>query len=216
MRPLSDGERARIEALDLDEDVLRRDARVVDGIALVGDPDRSTLERMWMQPTITPTGMDVPDVVHASNTLLSEVTTKLSCRLAPGQDPERAAEALEAHLQAHAPFGCEVTWELGEAAPAWVMDPSGPAWDAGTSAYGAAYGHEVAAVGVGGSIPFVGPFAERLGGAACLLVGVEDPATNAHGEDESLHLEDFHRACLAEAFLFHELANRAGAVRRGG
>ena len=55
---------------------------------------------------------------------------------------------------------------------------------------------------------------EAMGGAACLLTGVEDPSTNALGEDESLHLEDFTRACLSEAFLFHELANRAGAIRR--
>ena len=216
VRPLSDAERARLDALDVDLDELRGDARTVEGLELTGDPDASVLERLWFQPTITPTGMDVPDVVHASNTLLSEVTAKLSCRMAPGQDPDRAAEALQAHLQAHAPFGCEVTWELGDAVPAWVMEPSGPAWEAGVAAFGAGYGHEVAAIGVGGSIPFVGPFAERLGGAACLLIGVEDPATNAHGEDESLHLEDFHRACLSEAFLFHELASRAGAVRRGG
>jgi acetylornithine deacetylase/succinyl-diaminopimelate desuccinylase-like protein len=215
VRPLSDDERDRLARLDVDVEELRRDARTVPGLELTGDPDRSVLERMWLLPTITPTGMDVPDVVHASNTLLSEVRTKLSCRLAPGQDPQRAAEALQAHLQAHAPFGCQVTWELGETAPAWVTDPSGPAWDAGAAAFGAGYGHEVAAMGTGGSIPFVGPFAEAMGGAACLLIGVEDPATNAHGEDESLHLEDFHKACLSEAFLFHELAERAGAVRRG-
>ena len=214
VRPLSDDERARLEALDVDLDELRRDARTVAGLDLVGDPDVHVFERMWLQPTITPTGMDVPDVVHASNTLLSEVTAKLSCRLAPGQDPERAAKALEAHLTAHAPFGCEVTWQLGETAPAWVMDPSGPAWDAGVAAFRAGYGHDVAALGTGGSIPFVGPFAEAMGGAACLLIGVEDPATNAHGEDESLHLEDFTKACLSEAFLFRELASRARAVRR--
>ena len=216
VRPLSDDERARLAALDVDVDELRSDARTVAGLRLAGDPDTPVLERLWMQPTITPTGMDVPDVAHAANTLLSEVTVKLSCRLAPGQDPNRAAAALEAHLQAHAPFGCEVAWQLGETAPAWVMDPSGPAWEAGTAAFGAGYGHEVAAVGVGGSIPFVGPFAEAMGGAACLLVGVEDPATNAHGEDESLHLEDFTKACLSEAFLLHELAERGAAVRRGG
>ncbi len=213
-RPLSDDERARLAALDLDLDELQRDARTVDGIELVGDPDVPVLERLWLRPTITPTGMDVPDVVHASNTLLSEVTTKLSCRLAPGQDPHRAAKALEDHLLAHAPFGAEVAWQLGETAPAWVTDPSGPAWDAAAAAFGAGYGHEVAALGTGGSIPFVGPFAEAMGGAACLLTGVEDPATNAHGEDESLHLEDFTKACLSEAFLLAELAARADAVRR--
>ena len=213
-RPVSDDERARIEALDMDADEIRTDARTVDGIEFVGDPDTHLLERLWLQPTITPTGMDVPNVENAANTLLSEVTTKLSCRLAPGMDPTRAAAALERHLLANAPFGAEVIWELGETAPAWVMDPSGPAWDAAVAAFGDAYGHDVASLGTGGTIPFVGPFAEAMGGAACLLIGVEDPATNAHGEDESLHLEDFLKACLSEVFLFAALAADADAVRR--
>jgi cysteinylglycine-S-conjugate dipeptidase len=102
---------------------------------------------------------------------------------------------------------------VGERNAAWVMEPGGPAWDAAVAAMTAAYGREPAAMGCGGSIPFVAPFAERFGGAPCLLVGVEDPGSNAHGEDESLHLEDFTRACLTEAFLLAELADRAASLR---
>jgi cysteinylglycine-S-conjugate dipeptidase len=79
-------------------------------------------------------------------------------------------------------------------------------WDAATSAMEAAYGRAPAALGCGGSIPFVEPFSAAFDGAPCLLTGIEDPATNAHGEDESLHLGDFVKACLAEAFLLDGLA----------
>jgi len=208
VRPMSEDERARLEALDADAEELRAEVRMLDGVDWIGDPALGLLERMWMQPTITPTGMDVPDVMHASNTLLSEVRAKLSCRLAPGQDPDRVATALEEHLRKHAPWGLEVSFERGEAGPAWVTEPAGAAWDAGVAAFTAGYGREPAALGCGGSIPFVGPFADALGGAAALLIGVEDPGSNAHGEDESLHLEDFQKACLSEAFLFAELAAR--------
>jgi len=77
----------------------------------------------------------------------------------------------------------------------------------------AAYGREPAAMRCGGSIPFVGPLSEAFDGATCLLVGVEDPRSNAHGEDESVHLGDLLRACLAPALLLAELADRG---RRSG
>jgi cysteinylglycine-S-conjugate dipeptidase len=206
VRPLSGEERARLDALGADPDEFRREVRMLDGVEFVGDDRHGLLERFWMQPTITPIGMDVPRVAESSNTLLSEVRTKLSCRLAPGQDPARALAALRDHLQDHAPWGLHVEVEVGEHNPAWVTEPGGPAWDAAATAMTAAYGREPAAMGCGGSIPFVQPFSDAFGGAPCLLVGVEDPASNAHGEDESLHLEDFAKACLTEAFLLAELA----------
>jgi cysteinylglycine-S-conjugate dipeptidase len=215
VRPLSTDERARLDDLGADPAALRDEVRLRDGVRLNGarDPEEGVLERLWMQPTITPTGMDVPSVAEASNTLLSEVTTKLSCRLAPGQDPDRALEVLRDHLVANAPWGAEVEVRFGERNRAWVMEPGGPAWDAAAAAMTAAYGRAPAALGCGGSIPFVEPFSDAFGGAPCLLVGVEDPASNAHGEDESLHLEDFGRACLTEALLLAELAARAEELR---
>jgi cysteinylglycine-S-conjugate dipeptidase len=215
VRPLSDGERSRLAELDLDEATLRADARLLDGVTLAGDPGRSLVERLWMQPTVTPIGMDVPSVAGASNTLLSHVRTALSVRLAPGQDPDRALAALTDHLVAAAPFGADVEVTLGERNAAWVMEPGGPAWDAAVDAMTAAYGRPPATMGCGGSIPFVQPFSDAFGGAPCLLVGVEDPGSNAHGEDESLHLEDFTRACLTEAFLLAGLASRAADLRVG-
>ncbi len=211
VRPLPEVERERFAALGTDPERLRADVRLLDGVRFIGDPARTVEERLWMRPTITPTGMDVTPVAQASNTLLSEVTAQLSCRLAPGQDPERALGALADHLVDHAPFGAEVEVTIGEATPAWWTDPTGPAWEAAVAAMTAAYGRRPAAVGCGGSIPFVGPFSDAFGGAACLLVGVEDPRSNAHGEDESVHLEDLYSACLANALLFAELAERRPA-----
>ncbi len=42
-------------------------------------------------------------------------------------------------------------------------------------------------------------------GAAVLVTGVEDPDSRAHGIDESLHLAEFGKACLAEALLLEHL-----------
>ncbi len=201
-------ERARLEALDADIDLLREEAGVLDGVQLVGDPASSVLERIWMRSTITPIGIDAPSVQQASNQLVNRVRAKLSVRFAPGQDPARCLDLLADHLRKHTPWGLHCEVEPGHSNGAWATEPTGPAFEAAAAAMEAAYGHPVAYIGCGGSIPFVQPFSEAFGGAPCLLTGIEDPATNAHGEDESLHLGDFANACLTEVLLLAELADR--------
>jgi len=61
-------------------------------------------------------------------------------------------------------------------------------------------------MGVGGSIPFISDFVARFPDASIIVTGVEDPDTRAHGANESLHLGEFARACLAEALLLTRLA----------
>ena len=73
-------------------------------------------------------------------------------------------------------------------------------------ALAAGFGREAVTIGCGGTIPFVGPFTEVLGGVPALLLGLEDPPCNAHGENESLDLDDFRKAAHASAHLLDELS----------
>ena len=61
-------------------------------------------------------------------------------------------------------------------------------------------------IGVGGSIPFIATFQDLFPGATILVTGVEDPDSRAHGPNESLHLGEFERACVAEALLLAKVA----------
>ena len=72
-----------------------------------------------------------------------------------------------------------------------------------------AFGVDPVYMGVGGTIPFVGPFAEAFGGVPALLLGPADPGSRIHGEDESLHLGDWARLVDAEIRLLAYL--RRGA-----
>jgi acetylornithine deacetylase/succinyl-diaminopimelate desuccinylase-like protein len=87
---------------------------------------------------------------------------------------------------------------------------SGPAYAAAGAAFTEAWGTAPVEIGVGGSIGFLAPFVSTFPDAEVLITGVEDPDTRAHAPDESLHLADFERACLAEALLLHRLARGTG------
>ncbi len=209
VRPLTAIERERLARLPFDDATYKHVAGLVEGVRIVGDPGLSPWERLWMQPTIAVIGLDAHPIKGSSNQILAQAAARISIRLAPGQDPLRCQRVVAEHLRRVAPWGVQVEIELGrEAAPAWVCEPTGPAFEAAEAALTAAFGQGPIYMGVGGSIPFVGPFASAFGGIPALLTGPADPSSRIHSEDESLHLEDWRKHCHAEAILFAELVAR--------
>ncbi len=189
--------------LDYPEERLRAEGGLLPGTELIGSG--SLLSRMWTKPSITTIGIDAPSVDRSSNTLVPSARAKVSVRLAPEEDPQEAYALLERHLREHAPWGVEVDAHLDDQGPGFSADAQGPVYDEARAAFADAWGAEPVDIGVGGSIPFVAAFAERFPDAGILVTGVEDPDTRAHGANESLHLGEFERVCLAEAVLLARL-----------
>ncbi|MBK9476127.1 MAG: dipeptidase [Tetrasphaera sp.] len=194
------------EAADLDysEDRLRAESGLLDGVAVLGTQG-SLLSRLWTRPSITTIGIDAPSVATASNTLVPAASAKISMRIAPDEHDLDAFELLKAHLEAHAPWGAQISVTLDDRGNGFAAHASGPIYDEARAAFTDAWGVEPVDIGVGGSIPFVAAFAQRFPDAAILVTGVEDPDTRAHGANESLHLAEFERACVAEAVLLARL-----------
>ncbi|GAB7039812.1 MULTISPECIES: dipeptidase [Catenuloplanes] len=200
-----------VSALDYPEDRLRAEAGMLDGVEFIGT-DRLT-DRMWTKPSLAILGIDAPPTAEAPNALVPSARAKLNLRLAPGDDPKTAYAALKTHLEKHAPWGARVTVTLEQDGSPSVIDATGPAFDAARDAFRTAWdGAEPVDVGIGGSIPFIATFQKMFPGAAILVTGVEDPHSKAHGPNESLHLGEFQRACLAEALL---LSTVAKALHKG-
>ncbi len=192
--------------VEMPEDRLRAESSVLDEVQLIGSG--SITERTWHKASVSVIGLDCPSVKDASNTLIPTVRAKISMRLAPGQDQEEAMTALTEHLQARAPWGARVTVTRGELGAPYRIDASGPAYDVAREAFRTAWDGTVPVdIGIGGSIPFVAEFADAFPKAAILVTGVEDPDARAHGANESLHLAEWRRACLAEAFLLARLSD---------
>jgi acetylornithine deacetylase/succinyl-diaminopimelate desuccinylase-like protein len=193
--------------LDYPEDRFRQESGVLDGVELIGTG--RLVERMWTKPSVSVLGIDAPSTTEAPNALVPVAKAKLSVRIAPGDNWKSAFEALTAHLERNAPWGANVTVTLEQGGEPCVVDTSGPAYDAARAAFAAAWdGAEPVEMGVGGSIPFIATFQELFPGAEVLVTGVEDPDSRAHGPNESLHLGEFARGCLAEALLLANLGRR--------
>ncbi|HEV2011955.1 MAG TPA: dipeptidase [Candidatus Limnocylindria bacterium] len=185
------------DPLDLKEDELRRWVGTRPSVKLIGDG--SITSRLWRKPSLSIIGLDATPVHEASNTLWPVATARISMRVPPGQDAKAAQDALVAHLLSHAPWGAELKITRGPTGEAFTGTTTGPAYAALKDALGAAWGREAIDIGQGGSIPFLFDVARTFPGAALLVTGVEDPESNAHSENESLHLAEFENVCVAEA-----------------
>jgi acetylornithine deacetylase/succinyl-diaminopimelate desuccinylase-like protein len=191
--------------VDYPEDRFRHEAGILDGVKLVGNG--TITDRIWTKPAIAVLGIDAPGTGVAPNALVPSAKAKLSVRLAPGDDPKSAYAAVRSHLEKYVPWGVQVEVTLESDGAPCVIDATGPAFDAARAAFRAAWdGVAPVDMGVGGSIPFIATFQELFPGAAILVTGVEDPYSGAHGPNESLHLGEFERVCVAEAFLLRNVA----------
>lgn len=189
--------------VDLTEAEYRADASVLDGVRLAGSG--TIASRLWTKPALSIIGFDAPGVDVASNTLLPRARAKFSLRLAPGQVPAEAMEAVQQHVEANAPFGAKVVFTPGESGSSFLTDTSSRAASLALWALGEAWGVPAVEMGIGGSIPFIADLMDVYPDVQILVTGVEDPDSRAHSANESLHIGDFRNAVVAEALLLARL-----------
>lgn len=191
--------------VDYPPERVRADTGLLDGVSEIGSG--SVPQRLWAKPAISVIGIDTTPIDKSSNTLIPRARAKVSMRVAPGGDAGDHLAALTRHLERHAPWGAQVTVTPGDIGQPYAIDASGPVYDAARGAFRQAWGAEPVDTGVGGSIPFIAEFAAAFPSAKILVTGVEDPATQAHSVNESLHLGVLERAATAEALLLAKLAS---------
>ena len=209
VRPLTAKEQKSIHALPGDEDHFREQAGLLPGVEVLGG-GRHPWETNWRQPSIAINAFQASTRKDARNIICETAWARVGIRIVPDMDPRDAQAKLAKALRDATPWGLECRIKEDHPAGWWYTDSTHPAFLAAFRALEKGYDKPAIAIGCGGSIPFVEPFARELGGVPALLIGVEDPYTNAHSENESLHLGDWEKAVKRAIHLYQALADALG------
>ena len=174
------------------------------------------LNRTW-RPALAITGVDgLPALGSAGNVLRPTTAVKISLRLPPTLDAERAAQVLNRLLLDDPPYGAKVELKLEKSSSGWNA-PALSDWlqTAIEEASQAFFGKPAMYMGEGGSIPFMGMLGEKFPGAQFMITGVLGPHSNAHGPNEFLHIPTGKRvsASVARVVAAHCDASARGATR---
>ena len=188
--PPSDAEREAWANLPFDEDEMRE--AEIGSKSLVGEPGKNALERIWARPTFEVHGMPGGFTGHGAKTVIpAKATAKVSMRLVPDIDADRAADALVAAVQALEPAGMTATTRIMAKAPASMTSTDSVFIQKAAEALEETFEKKTVYVRSGGSIPVVGLFQEHAG-IPSVLMGFGLPDDNLHAPNEKFHIPNFH------------------------
>jgi acetylornithine deacetylase/succinyl-diaminopimelate desuccinylase-like protein len=207
VRKLTGAEKKAMKAIPIQEEKLRKEFGVLPSVRFATQKGKTVYEQTWRLPAVTIIAQEASSIANASNQVLPKASAIVSCRIVPNQDPNEVFEQLKAVLTDDPPWGVEVSVKPQGAVKWWMTDPQGPAFEAAVGAMRDSFGKEPLKIGCGGSIGFVGPLAELFGGAPALLLGIEDPYSNAHAPNESLHEGDWTNLMQTLSQLFTNLGS---------
>lgn len=194
---------AKWEGDPYDREAFRSDAKVLEGVQLLGTVDDEPADMVWARPAITVIGFTSVPVSEATNIVNPKASAVLNLRVPAPQDAGEVAEKVCEHVLAHAPWGAKVDVKLQGVNQPFMTDAHGPALEAFGQALVDAYADEgakdITIVGSGGSIPLTVTLQKHFPDAEFALYGVADPQAGIHGVDESVDPTEIENVAVAEA-----------------
>ena len=153
--------------------------------------DPRAAEEFYLRTTAEP-ALDVNGIAGGSPILQKTVLpvaaeANFSIRLAPGQDVEEIAAAVERLLHDAAPEGTKLRVSRLSAAPAGLVPPDAPAVQLAQNAFERTMGRRPLLVRSGGTLPIVPALAEK--GVPTIVTGFATPESNIHSPNERLLAE---------------------------
>jgi len=181
-----------------------------------GDSAYTVRERLTLQPTIEINGMWGGYTGPGSKTVIPcEAQAKITMRLVPGQDPDKAALAVRRHLEAQCQPGVTLAFsEISGGSPAFSLVPDHPLLAAAAAVVERTTGRRPIPTRGGGTLPITSIFKEMLG-LDTLAFGFAMPDEDAHAPNEFFRISSLHDGLRAWPLLLVELARyKPGDFRR--
>jgi len=170
-----------------------------------GEKGFSTVERLWIRPTLEVNGIWGGYQGEGAKTVIpSKAYAKFSTRLVPNQDPKKIAKLVEQHVHKLLPKTAHCKFDVLSMGKPWVAAYHDPIFHVAQSALQKGFGRKAVFIREGGSIPFVTQMHDTFK-VPCVLIGFGLPDENAHAPDEHLALENYYGGIKAIAHLYEDL-----------
>ena len=158
-----------------------------------GEKGRSVLEQVWSRPTAEFNGISGGYTGKGFKTVIAaEASAKVSFRLVFDQDPEAIRTAFRQFVTERLPADCEVEFHEHGGSPAIQLPFDSKVLEMARKALSDEWPKPAVMIGMGGSIPVVGEFKERLG-MESLLIGFGLGDDRIHSPNEKYEMSSFHK-----------------------
>lgn len=205
VRILTEQERSAFAEIKM-ENIARNATGLLNGLPF-SVPENQFAEHLWRKPSLSINAVQSGSKKLVSNIIQDSAWARVSIRIVPDMKEKDVLDKLVKHIHSVCPKGYRIKVTPEVANPWWAAPNMGAdVYQIAARSLEKGYGHTAQFIGCGASIPFVQPLCDEFGGIPAILVGVEDPYTNAHSENESLLLSDFKKSILGQIYMLADLA----------
>jgi acetylornithine deacetylase/succinyl-diaminopimelate desuccinylase-like protein len=179
---------------------------------LIGDQRFTPLERTWLRGSCTVTGLK-SGYLEGSGAILPETAWfNMLCRLGPGQNPDKIAEQVSAHIKAHAPWGVEVEVKPFGNSVAVLIPGDDPSYALSKSVQTAFYGRPPAELYVGGTVGALS-YMKAAGAPNLAALGIQRADEGFHADNEFMRISSFEKGQRLYAMMLHALVDQPRRAR---